>query len=463
MNTHRLPGRSGFLLTCICVFLLGSRYFDGFAAEGPVQWSVSSGGNGHWYEWVTDAPLPWEDAREQASQRPLAGHEGEAWVSYLATLTSAEEEEFVMQNVLGEDAPQKEYLGPWIGAFQPPGSPEPDGDWQWVSGEEWSYTNWYHGTQFSEPNNWGAEEDYCELWHNVSKYGLGWFDVTGDHPHTYLVEWEREGTPSADFAVVVGEGISSPGETVDIPVFLHFDYDGPPPPAGEIQGWSYGICHPDDKVEVVSVETELTNTAKLMGGVGPDFWSISLPEDLAPAPSNGITVGVVVDFQEQKGVTPRNGWLDVWIRYRVRSDAFPCGNPEESNVVSLTPCRSLGEPPVRIVATINETSLPAYETKEGRIEVVCSGDFAVLVGDAEAIPGQVAEVPVTLDFNHDGGDPPGAEEVDLVPHQPGHVGTVTVGVFTLFFEARTFLQKVNLAYKTLLVTGLDEFAQSSPG
>ena len=54
----------------------------------------------------------------------------------------------------------------WLGGFQDLTSPnysEPSGGWTWVTGEPWSYTNWFPG----EPNNTGGGEDYlgaCRTW-----------------------------------------------------------------------------------------------------------------------------------------------------------------------------------------------------------------------------------------------------------------------------------------------------------
>lgn len=76
---------------------------------------------------------------------------------YLATLTSKEENDFVFSLVDEEKYfwkfpkydgnPQRmnHYeikIGPFLGGYQPEGSPEPAGGWQWLSGESWQYTNW---------------------------------------------------------------------------------------------------------------------------------------------------------------------------------------------------------------------------------------------------------------------------------------------------------------------------------
>ena len=108
-----------------------------------VQWDVSSGGNGHWYKPVPGFPgITWTLANE------LAQMEG----GYLATITSAEENAFVFSLVAND--PQYwnfccNYSGAALGGLQQEGAPEPAGGWYWVTGESWTYSNWYPG----QPNN----------------------------------------------------------------------------------------------------------------------------------------------------------------------------------------------------------------------------------------------------------------------------------------------------------------------
>jgi len=61
---------------------------------------------------------------------------------HLATITSSAENAFISTQ-LGTTQ------FAWLGGEQPPGSLEPDGGWQWITGEPWVYTNWDIG----EPNN----------------------------------------------------------------------------------------------------------------------------------------------------------------------------------------------------------------------------------------------------------------------------------------------------------------------
>jgi hypothetical protein len=106
---------------------------------------------GHDYMVFFDRGISWSDA---SSALPAGYH--------LATVTSAAEQSFIESLLVG--------LGGefWLGGFQPAGSPEPAGNWSWVTGEAWSYTNWFGG----EPNNLGGE-DHLATWSN---FGWMWND-----------------------------------------------------------------------------------------------------------------------------------------------------------------------------------------------------------------------------------------------------------------------------------------------
>jgi hypothetical protein len=118
---------------------------------GPVvAWPVAAGGNGHTYQAVA-APdgINWADAQAWA-----VAHGG-----YLATITSAAENNFVFNLI---DDPKFWWnndgnsSGPWLGGFQPPGSPEADGGWQWLNGEgAFAYTNW----AVNEPDDAGPGQN----------------------------------------------------------------------------------------------------------------------------------------------------------------------------------------------------------------------------------------------------------------------------------------------------------------
>lgn len=101
----------------------------------PIQWELAAGGNGHWYEFVPSA-MTWDEARTAAEASTHAGVPG-----HLATITSQAENDFIVDNF--------NETGAMLGGFQPPGSAEPDGGWEWITGEPFDFTNWHTG----EPNN----------------------------------------------------------------------------------------------------------------------------------------------------------------------------------------------------------------------------------------------------------------------------------------------------------------------
>jgi hypothetical protein len=98
----------------------------------PTLWDIKDGGNGHSYEVISiPSGILWTDARDAAI---IAG-------GHLATITSEAEDIFVW-GLLDSSHFGDNPWGPWLGGFQPDGSTEPDGGWQWVTGEAFSYTNW---------------------------------------------------------------------------------------------------------------------------------------------------------------------------------------------------------------------------------------------------------------------------------------------------------------------------------
>ena len=130
--------------------------------------------NGHYYEAIP-GPITWNTARVAAEGKSLKGTSG-----HLATITSHSEQEFIDAHFPG--------LNYWIGASQPVGATEPDGDWEWLTGEDFGlYTNWRPG----EPNNVGDNEHVAHIGtgggndihatHNLPGY-LVEFDVVAPLP-----------------------------------------------------------------------------------------------------------------------------------------------------------------------------------------------------------------------------------------------------------------------------------------
>ncbi len=154
------------------------------AANGErVQWRVEDGGNGHWYEAVPRPDgITWVEAQSEA----------EAVGGYLVTISSGEENQFVFDLVQGDPVfwdpiDLNPGNGPWLGGFQPEGSPEPDGNWQWVTGGPFDFTSWSGGEPGDYCGEWGgAPEDALGFHHNGAPV---WNDVPGGaHLSGYILE-----------------------------------------------------------------------------------------------------------------------------------------------------------------------------------------------------------------------------------------------------------------------------------
>lgn len=107
-------------------------------AQAGVVWSV----NGHEYDLVNSEGITWTDANAAAQAL------GNGW--YLATITSAEENDFVVASVLPTSTGDRSHY--WIGANDAAN----EGSFVWGTGEAFGYTNWWG----LEPNNAGGVENY---------------------------------------------------------------------------------------------------------------------------------------------------------------------------------------------------------------------------------------------------------------------------------------------------------------
>lgn len=143
--------------------------------------------NGHYYELVfVEDGLTWEDARVAAEARTYRGASG-----HLATITSTAENLFLTR-VFGESSLDGRYLG----GYQAEDSDEPDGGWNWVTGEYfYGFTNWGEG----EPNNYG-DEKYLQYAHGLDAEGMRWNDLglTTD-VQGYVVEYENANQAEDDY------------------------------------------------------------------------------------------------------------------------------------------------------------------------------------------------------------------------------------------------------------------------
>ncbi len=186
----------------ITTVFIGVFLLSGFVSAEPIQWT-GIGGNGHWYEiietpYIDEAPenmIGWEEARDLSFG--MMHNDGSIdYYGHLATVDSSEESAFIA-SLLGPLTIQNAYF---LGGYQTPPATETDyaANWNWVTGETWSYTNW----RGDEPNNTfsGTDadgnhlpENYLEIYYDAGSGG--WNDVYSDNDNRrqgYVVEYETD-------------------------------------------------------------------------------------------------------------------------------------------------------------------------------------------------------------------------------------------------------------------------------
>jgi hypothetical protein len=177
-------------------------------AGGPVwiQWRSTAGGNNHYYA-LTPSATNWVAAQSLAV----------SWGGALATITSAEEQNFINDTFL---IGAFEHLPVWIGLVRTSTngtaplagrlrramadlgfhvSVGPKTEFEWVTGEDFSYSNWKPG----EPNNAPPGESYVAMnweysdnpprgikgdWNDTPLNGTTGYGGNTDGPYFGLVE-----------------------------------------------------------------------------------------------------------------------------------------------------------------------------------------------------------------------------------------------------------------------------------
>ena len=164
--------------------------------RAPVKWSVREGGNSHSYlAIVAPEGVSWTEAKRIAN---AAG-------GYLATITSAKEDDFV-STIVDDDKYWAENAkdmsaGPWIGGHKPLDSAGPAGGWRWVTEEPMTYMNWGQGKRDNSPK---ANSDENGLHLIRIKSGGNSATIWNDLPansagvHGYIIEFPP-GRPLPEF------------------------------------------------------------------------------------------------------------------------------------------------------------------------------------------------------------------------------------------------------------------------
>ena len=158
-------------------------------ADFPYYLEDATEYNGHFYLVVNES-MCWDEAEAECEE--VNG--------YLATITDIDEQEFIV-SLIEENQGKYNY---WLGGFDA----GHEGEWEWITGEPWSYANWRDG----QPDNGviGKEraQDYLQIC-LVSKDDPGryahWWDNSNDgisknytqapyYKHTdyagYIIEWD---------------------------------------------------------------------------------------------------------------------------------------------------------------------------------------------------------------------------------------------------------------------------------
>lgn len=134
----------------------------------PASRQVKSPQNGHYYQRI-DIPMSWHEAKTLCEQ--VGG--------YLATVASAEENQFILTNFATDHVC-------WLGATDE----ADEGNWRWVTNEPFEYRNWAP----NEPSNQGRTEHYLVMGNAVVAtlqgrpylhyaFGASW----NDHTHHGLM------------------------------------------------------------------------------------------------------------------------------------------------------------------------------------------------------------------------------------------------------------------------------------
>ncbi len=199
----------------------------------------------HYYEYVPDIGIRWDEARDAAENRTFFGLQG-----YLATVTSQAESQITGEQAAGTG---------WIGGSDA----ETEGVWRWVAGPEAGQIFWNGNFSGSSPN--------YAFWNNQEPNNLG----------------------DEDYAHITAPNIGIPGSWNDLPIAG--DDFGDYQPKGYIV--EYGGM-PGDPVLTLSASTKIT-TPKIVGAVsgttcGPGNVTLSAQ----------ASVGDVLWFDSATSTTP---------------------------------------------------------------------------------------------------------------------------------------------------------------
>jgi hypothetical protein len=294
------------------------------SAQTAVEWKVSEGGNGHWYQLMGRQQRDWYACRALAEEH--GGH--------LITVTSSVEWQFLIDRF-----PNSDFVG---GAVQQPESPEPAGGWQWCTGEPFVFTAWYGGN----PDNGEGKEHALQIYTGpILNYGNppGWNDMPIEWawwtPKELMVEWDAD--CNGDGIVDYGQILR--GELIDlnangVPDICETSISSVIPPSVPSQGGSTitirGNFPPNPTVKVGGVvatsvsRTSITQITATVPALMPGMASVQV---------NDFTLPDAIYIRPECGSDlDQNGTVDAGDISIILLDFGPCYEPP-APLVALAP------------------------------------------------------------------------------------------------------------------------------
>jgi len=317
-----------------------------------VEWKVSEGGNGHWYQVVFLPTANWETCRIAAHQ--IGGE--------LAVVPSADEWSFVSGVI--DAAPTNLHV--WLGAER---IPSEGWGWRWVDGNNLSYAPWIS----CAPNNplvghiGLANGRDCGTMH-------GWDDFTDDSWEMagfagFVVEWSAD--CNADGIVDYGQILR--GELIDlnangVPDICETSVSSVIPPSVPSQGGS--------TVTIRGNGFQPNPTVRIGGVPATNIVRVSLTEITATSPAllPGMASVQVNDFTLQDGIYIRpdcgsdldqNGSVDGGDMAILLLDWGPCyATPSELAAPAPTPLLAPDESSPAPTPPAPQSAHPAPQPRE---------------------------------------------------------------------------------------------------